>query len=151
MFRRFFGHRLPQMKPSKKYRQTGWGYGFFISQEGHILTNHHVISQADKIQVRLEDGKEFKAQIVGTDPKSDVALIKAYRADNLPVSPLGNSEDLDIGKWVMAIGNAFGLSHTPTVGVGSARGRTSVSRALPITRTSSRLMRLSIPAILVDH
>ena len=126
MFRRFFGHRFPQMKPSKKYRQTGWGTGFIISKEGHILTNHHVVGNADEIEVRLEDGREFEAEIVGTDPKSDVALIKAKGADNLPVIPLGNSEKLEIGEWVMAIGNPFGLSHTLTVGVVSAKGRTSV-------------------------
>lgn len=126
MFRRFFGHRFPQMKPSKKYRQTGWGTGFIISKEGHILTNHHVVGEADKIEVRLEDGRAFEAEIVGTDPKSDVALIRAKGADNLPVIPLGNSEDLEIGEWVMAIGNPFGLSHTLTVGVVSAKGRTSV-------------------------
>ena len=126
MFRRFFGHRFPQMKPSKKYRQTGWGTGFIISKEGHILTNHHVVGEADKIEVRLEDGRELEAEIVGTDPKSDVALIKAKGAENLPVIPLGNSEELEIGEWVMAIGNPFGLSHTLTVGVVSAKGRTSV-------------------------
>jgi serine protease Do len=126
MFRRFFGHRFPQMKPSKKYRQTGWGTGFIISKEGHILTNHHVVGKADKIEVRLEDGREFEAEIIGTDPKSDVALIKAKGAEDLPVLPLGNSEELEIGEWVMAIGNPFGLSHTLTVGVVSAKGRTSV-------------------------
>ena len=126
MFRRFFGHRFPKMNPSKKYRQTGWGSGFIISKEGHILTNHHVVGEADKIEVRLKDGRAFEAEIVGTDPKSDVALIKAKGADNLPVLPLGNSEDLEIGEWVMAIGNPFGLSHTLTVGVVSAKGRTSI-------------------------
>lgn len=126
MFRRFFGHRFPQMKPSKKYRQTGWGSGFIISEEGHILTNHHVVGEADKIEVRLKDGREFEAEIVGTDPKSDIALIKAKGADNLPVLPLGDSGKLEIGEWVMAVGNPFGLSHTLTVGVVSAKGRTSV-------------------------
>ncbi len=76
--------------------------------------------------MKLKDGREFEATIVGTDPKSDVALIKIKKAENLPVLPLGNSEALEIGEWVMAIGNPFGLSHTLTVGVVSAKGRTSV-------------------------
>ena len=126
VFRRFFGHRFPQMKPSKKYHQTGWGSGFIISDDGYILTNHHVVGEADKIVVRLKDGREFEAEIVGTDPKSDVALIKAKGVDNLPALPLGDSETLEIGEWVMAIGNPFGLSHTLTVGVVSAKGRTSM-------------------------
>ena len=126
VFRRFFGHRFPQMKPSKKYHQTGWGSGFIISDDGYILTNHHVVGEADKIVVRLKDGREFEAEIVGTDPKSDVALIKAKGVDDLPALPLGDSESLEIGEWVMAIGNPFGLSSTLTVGVVSAKGRTSV-------------------------
>ena len=126
VFRRFFGHRFPQMKPSKKYHQTGWGSGFIISDDGYILTNHHVVGEADKILVRLKDGREFEAEIVGTDPKSDVALIKAKGVDNLPALPLGDSESLEIGEWMMAIGNPFGLSHTLTVGVVSAKGRISV-------------------------
>lgn len=126
MFRRFFGHRFPQMKPSKKYKRSGWGSGFIISKQGHILTNHHVVGEADKIDVRLKDGREFEAQVIGTDPKSDVALIKIKDDKNLPVLPLGDSESLEIGEWVMAIGNPFGLSHTLTVGVVSAKGRTSV-------------------------
>ena len=75
MFRRFISHRFPQMKPSKKYRQTGWRSGFIISEEGPILTNHHVVGEADKIEVRLMDGRTFEAEIIGTDPKSDVAFL----------------------------------------------------------------------------
>lgn len=76
--------------------------------------------------MKLKDGREFEATIVGTDPKSDVALIKIKKVENLPVLPLGNSEALEIGEWVMAIGNPFGLSHTLTVGVVGAKSRTSV-------------------------
>jgi serine protease Do len=126
MFRRFFGQRFPQMGPQEKYKQTGWGSGFIISKEGHILTNHHVVGEADKIQVTLKDGREFEAKVIGTDPKSDVALIQIKGAENLPVLPMGDSETLEIGEWVMAVGNPFGLSHTLTVGVVSAKGRTSV-------------------------
>jgi serine protease Do len=126
MFRRFFGHRFPQMRPLEKYKQTGWGSGFIISKEGHILTNHHVVGEADKIEVTLKDGREFEAKVIGSDPKSDVALIQIKGARDLPVLPLGDSESLEIGEWVMAVGNPFGLSHTLTVGVVSAKGRTSV-------------------------
>jgi len=126
MFRRFFGHRFPQMRPSEKYKQTGWGSGFIVSKEGYILTNHHVVGEADKIEVTLKDGREFEAKVIGSDPKSDVALIQIKGAKDLPVLPLGDSESLEIGEWVMAVGNPFGLSHTLTVGVVSAKGRTSV-------------------------
>ncbi|MGD9877995.1 DegQ family serine endoprotease [Desulfococcus sp.] len=126
MFRRFFGQRFPQMRPQEKYKQTGWGSGFIISKEGYILTNHHVVGEADKIQVTLKDGREFEAKVIGTDPKSDVALIQIKGAKDLPVLPMGDSETLEIGEWVMAVGNPFGLSHTLTVGVVSAKGRTSV-------------------------
>lgn len=126
IFRRFFGHRFPHMRPSEKYKQTGWGSGFIISKEGHILTNHHVVGEADKIEVTLKDGREFEAKVIGSDPKSDVALIQIKGANDLPVLPMGDSETLEIGEWVMAVGNPFGLSHTLTVGVVSAKGRTSI-------------------------
>jgi serine protease Do len=125
-FRRFFGHRYPQMRPSEKYKQTGLGSGFIISEDGYILTNHHVVGEADKITVTLKDGREFEAKLIGSDPKSDVALIQIKKANDLPSLPLGDSESLEIGEWVMAVGNPFGLSHTLTVGVVSAKGRSSV-------------------------
>ena len=125
-FERFFGQRYPHMKRPRKYKQMGQGSGFIISEQGYILTNHHVVGNADKIVVRLKDEREFDAKVVGTDPKSDVAIIKIKGKNNLPVLPLGNSDDLEVGEWVMAVGNPFGLSHTMTVGVVSAKGRTSV-------------------------
>jgi serine protease Do len=124
-FRRFFGHRFPNRGP-RKYRQMGLGSGFIISKDGYILTNNHVVGDADKITVRLNDRREFKAKTIGTDPNSDVALIKIDGAEDLPVLPLGDSDALEVGEWVMAIGNPFGLSHTLTVGVVSAKGRNSV-------------------------
>ena len=87
-----------------------------------ILTNNHVVANADKITVRLSDNREFKAEVVGTDPQSDVALIK-IDAKDLPVLPLGNSDALEVGEWVIAIGNPFELNQTVTVGVVSAKGR----------------------------
>jgi serine protease Do len=105
------------------------GSGFIISKEGHILTNHHVVGEADKIEVTLKDGREFEAKVIGSDAKSDVALIQIEGARDLPVLPMGDSESLEIGEWVMAVGNPFGLSNTLTVGVVSAKGRTSVGIA----------------------
>jgi serine protease Do len=124
-FRRFFGPRLPERGQPRKYRQTGQGSGFIVSKDGYILTNHHVVGDADRITVTLSDGREFTAKTVGTDPKSDVAVIK-IEADNLPILPLGDSDALEVGEWVMAVGNPFGLSHTITVGVVSAKGRSTV-------------------------
>ena len=125
-FERFFGHRYPQQQRPREYKQKGWGSGFIFSDEGYVLTNHHVVGDADKIVVRLSDGREFGAKIVGSDPSSDVAIIKIEKGEDLPVLPLGDSDALEVGEWVMAIGNPFGLSHTLTVGVVSAKGRTSV-------------------------
>lgn len=106
--------------------QRGWGSGFIFSDEGYILTNHHVVGDADKINVQLSDGREYDAKIVGSDPRSDVAIIKIEEAKDLPVLPLGDSDSLEVGEWVMAVGNPFDLSHTLTVGIVSAKGRTSV-------------------------
>lgn len=126
-FERFFRHRAPQRQrqPEREYRQQGQGSGFIISRDGYILTNNHVVGDADTITVRLNDGREFKAELVGTDPQTDVAVIKV-KADGLPVLPLGSSKGLEVGEWVMAIGNPFGLAQTVTVGVVSAKGRSGV-------------------------
>ncbi len=125
-FKRFFGQRYPHMRKPRQHKQMGSGSGFIISQGGYILTNNHVVGDADKITVILSDGKEYQAEKVGTDPRSDVALIKVKGADKMPVLPMGDSDQLEVGELVMAIGNPFGLSHTMTVGVVSAKGRTGV-------------------------
>ena len=120
---RFFGER-PNQRPKR-----GMGSGFVIDKEGHILTNYHVIEEAGEIVVILDDNgteKEYTATLVGSDPKTDIALIKINReSDNkdFPFLRLGSSENLEVGEWVVAIGNPFGLSHTVTVGVVSALGR----------------------------
>ena len=121
---RFFSER-PNQRPKR-----GMGSGFVIDKEGHILTNYHVIEGAGEIVVILDDNgteKEYTATLVGSDPKTDIALIKINResGDNkdFPFLRLGSSENLEVGEWVVAIGNPFGLSHTVTVGVVSALGR----------------------------
>ncbi len=121
MFERFFGDRIP-----RESRQTSLGSGFIIDKEGFILTNNHVVEQTDEIKVMLANGTEYDAEIVGRDPKTDLALIRIEAEEDLKPLPLGDSEELEVGDWVLAIGNPFGLDHTLTVGVVSAKGRTSV-------------------------
>jgi serine protease Do len=119
-FRQFFGEewrRFTQVIPMK-----GKGSGFIVSKEGHVLTNNHVVEGADKITVTLSDGRQFDAKIVGRDPTFDLAVIKITASD-LPVLPLGDSDAIQVGEWVVAIGNPFGLEHTVTVGVISAKNR----------------------------
>jgi serine protease Do len=115
-FERFFGETPPQGRQSL-------GSGFILNPQGLIITNNHVIEEADKIRVILRDEREFEAQVIGRDPKTDLALLKVQTSVDLPTVPLGNSDMLRIGEWVMAIGNPFGLSHTVTVGIVSAKGR----------------------------
>ncbi len=112
-------------REQQMFRQTGQGSGFLISKDGFILTNTHVVGDADKITVRLADGREFKAKRIGADSKTEVALIK-IDADNLPFLAIGKPENLAIGEWVVAIGNPFGLKETLTVGVVSAKGRSNI-------------------------
>jgi serine protease Do len=137
-FRRFFGDRLPDSPrhnaPGKKQPQgkqrsvVGQGSGFVFSasnKKTYILTNNHVVEGNDKISVKFLDGREFEAKIKGTDPKSDIAVIE-IEASGLPAVKIGDYSQLEVGEWVVAIGNPFGLSHTLTVGVVSAKGRTSL-------------------------
>ncbi|EDM25845.1 Peptidase S1C, Do [Lentisphaera araneosa HTCC2155] len=127
--RRFFGQAPERNKeeeePRKRREEVGQGSGFIISEDGYVLTNNHVIGEADHIKVSLADGRELEAKVIGKDPKSDVAVVKVDAKD-LPTLALGDSSKLEIGEWVMAIGNPFGLSHTVTAGIVSAKGRNSV-------------------------
>jgi serine protease Do len=130
--RHFFGKRMPQSPGKRGSRPrapqeeaSGQGSGFIISKDGYILTNNHVVGGADKIEVKLNDGRSFEAKLIGADAKSDVAIIKVD-GDNLPTLELGDSESLEIGEWVIAVGNPFGLSATLTVGVVSAKGRANM-------------------------
>ena len=109
--------------PQKDQVQRSLGSGFIVDKEGYIITNNHVIEGASEIRVRLSTEKEFEAEVVGRDPKTDLALIKIKSWSDLPVLELGDSDKLEIGEWVMAIGNPFGLSQTVTVGIVSAKGR----------------------------
>lgn len=117
-FKKFFGGQMP-----REFKQRSLGSGFIIDPDGYILTNNHVVAKADKIVVKLESGKECKAKIIGTDPKTDVALIKIKVDKPLKAVTLGDSDRIKVGDWVIAIGNPFGLSHTVTAGIISAKGR----------------------------
>jgi serine protease Do len=132
LMRRFFGmpgqENPQQSQQAPQQRIIGQGSGFIISKDGYILTNNHVVGDADKVTVKLLDGREFNAKTVGTDPHSDVAVIKIDAVD-LPVLEMGDSDKIEVGEWVVAIGNPFGLSHTLTVGVVSAKGRSSIGIA----------------------
>jgi len=107
-------------RPSK-----GWGSGFIVDKEGHILTNNHVVAGADKITVTLDDKREFEAKVIGTDPETDIAVIKVEQ-DNLPVAKLGDSDKVQAGEIVMAVGSPFELTRSVTTGVVSATGRSNV-------------------------
>jgi Do/DeqQ family serine protease len=119
LFREFFGDRLPQPRP-----QSGLGSGVIVSPDGYILTNHHVIEGADKIRVELADRRTFDAKLVGSDPPSDLAVLK-IDAGNLPVLPLGDSDKVRVGDVVLAVGNPLGIGQTVTSGIVSAKGRST--------------------------
>ncbi len=122
-FEFFFGPGFPHPDMRKQQRRTGAGSGFFISSDGLIVTNNHVVENAEKIKVRLADNTELPAKVVGRDPATDVALIKVEgKAPFTPLS-LGDSDGVRVGEWVMAVGNPLAMEHTVTVGVVSAKGR----------------------------
>ncbi len=117
-FRQFFG----SPGGTTRYRQQGLGSGFIVDPNGFIVTNRHVIKGADEIQVTLEGNKKYKARVIYADPKTDVAIIK-IDGNNFPVAKLGDSQTLEVGDWVLAIGNPLGLTQTVTAGIVSAKGR----------------------------
>ncbi len=131
LLRRFFGDDFPGLArpaPKKPRRAIGQGSGFVFSTRGdsaYILTNSHVVEDAERIRVKLHDGREYDAALQGTDPRSDVAVLKV-EARGLTALKWGDSANLEVGEWVVAMGNPFGLSHTLTTGVVSAKGRTSL-------------------------
>jgi serine protease Do len=123
LLRRFFPGQIPnQPGVPQEFKNRSLGSGFIISADGHILTNAHVVDGADEVLVKLTDKREFKAKVLGTDKRTDVALIK-IEASNLPVAKLGDSARLKVGEWVVAIGSPFGFENTVTAGIVSAKGR----------------------------
>lgn len=124
-FRRFFD--IPEQNPGngQKFKQQAVGSGVIVSDKGYILTNNHVVEGADEITVTLSDKREFKAEVIGKDPKTDIAVLK-IKGDKLPVVKMGNSDQLKVGDWAIAIGSPFGLSKSVTVGIISAKGRSNV-------------------------
>ncbi len=130
-FDQFFGRRFRQQRPQQQQQRQRkilmpvQGSGFIVSEEGYILTNNHVVENAEDITVTLLDGREFQAKLVGTDASTEVAVIK-IDAENLHPLQLADSDELEVGEWVVAIGNPFGLSHTVTAGIISAKGRNNI-------------------------
>ncbi|HIB54384.1 MAG TPA: DegQ family serine endoprotease [Nitrospirales bacterium] len=124
-FRRFFGDEFGRQFQPPERRQQGIGSGVIVSSNGYILTNNHVIDQADEIRVVFGDKREFQGTLIGTDPKTDLAIIKIDATD-LPSLPWGDSDQLQVGEMVLAVGNPFGLNQTVTMGIISAVGRANV-------------------------
>ena len=123
LLRRFFPGQIPNHPGvPQEFKNRSLGSGFIISADGHILTNAHVVDGADEVLVKLTDKREFKARVLGTDKRTDVALIK-IEASNLQVVKLGDSVKLKVGEWVVAIGSPFGFENTVTAGIVSAKGR----------------------------
>ncbi|VAX09930.1 HtrA protease/chaperone protein [hydrothermal vent metagenome] len=128
LFRHFFGvppgrpHGRPPSGSPHGFEGRSLGSGFIISDDGYLMTNHHVVTGADEITVRLSDHREFKAEVVGSDERSDIALLK-IDADNLPVVAVSRNRELKVGEWVLAIGSPFGFDHSVTQGIVSAKGR----------------------------
>jgi serine protease Do len=117
-FERFFGER-----PDRDFTERSLGSGFLVAPEGFIVTNNHVVEGADRIRVQLDGGAEYDAEIAGRDPGTDLALVRIRPDGDLPFLELGNSDALRVGQWVLAIGNPYGLEHTVTAGIVSAKGR----------------------------
>ena len=123
LLRRFFGDQLPNFQPPRESQPlVGQGSGFIISKDGYILTNNHVVGEADKLEVTLHDGRTLTAKLVGTDDRTDVAIVK-IDANDLPVLAMGDSDKMEVGEWVLAVGSPFGLAGTVTSGIVSAKGR----------------------------
>jgi serine protease Do len=128
LFRRFFGDQHRQHEAPRERKSTSLGSGVIVSADGFILTNNHVIKNADKIKVLLSDKRELPGTVIGTDPKTDLAVIK-IEADSLSYLPMGNSDSLKVGELVLAVGNPYGLNQTITMGIVSAVGRANVGIA----------------------
>ena len=130
-FRRFFGENFPQQLPPE--RLQGLGSGFIVDSSGEILTNAHVVAQADKVTVTLKDGRVLEGQVQGVDEVTDLAAIKV-NGKNLPVAPLGDSSSVQVGDWAIAVGNPLGLDNTVTLGIVSTLKRSSAQVGIPDKR-----------------
>ncbi|NCC09814.1 MAG: Do family serine endopeptidase [Bacteroidia bacterium] len=119
----FFGDGRGQQRQVQSQPRVGFGSGVIISKDGYIVTNNHVIDGADEISVKLNDNREFKGRVIGADPGTDLALVK-IESDDLPTIPIGDSDALKVGEWVLAVGNPFNLTSTVTAGIVSAKART---------------------------
>jgi Do/DeqQ family serine protease len=122
-FRRFFGDGFPQQMPSEQLR--GLGSGFIIDKSGLVLTNAHVVDKADKVTVRLKDGRTFEGKVQGIDEVTDLAVVKINAGNDLPVAPLGSSTNVQVGDWAIAVGNPLGFDNTVTLGIVSTLKRSS--------------------------
>lgn len=131
-FRRFFGDNLPQESPQERLR--GLGSGVIIDRSGEILTNAHVVNQADKVTVLLKDGRTFEGKVQGADEVTDLAVVKISAGGDLPVASLGNSSGVQVGDWAIAVGNPLGLDNTVTLGIISTLKRTSADVGIPDKR-----------------
>ncbi|MEA5533183.1 HhoA/HhoB/HtrA family serine endopeptidase [Crocosphaera sp. XPORK-15E] len=129
-FRRFFGNEMPI---PKEHLERGTGSGFIVSSDGQLLTNAHVVDGTKEVKVTLKDGQVYRGQVLGTDPMTDVAVVK-IDATNLPTVEIGNGQQLQPGEWAIAIGNPLGLDNTVTVGIISALGRSSSEVGVPDKR-----------------
>ncbi|TVQ16504.1 MAG: PDZ domain-containing protein [Leptolyngbya sp. DLM2.Bin15] len=131
-FRQFFGNNFPSQMP-REYRQQGQGSGFIVDASGIVLTNAHVVSGADSVTVILKDGRTLQGEVRGVDEPSDLAVVKIEGSD-LPVAPLGNSSDVEVGDWAIAVGNPLGLDNTVTLGIISTLNRSSAQVGIPDKR-----------------
>jgi Do/DeqQ family serine protease len=122
-FRRFFGDNMPQQSPTEQLR--GLGSGFILDKSGIILTNAHVVDKADKVTVRLKDGRTFQGQVKGIDEVTDLAVVKINAGKDLPVAVLGSSKNVQVGDWAIAVGNPLGFDNTVTLGIVSTLKRSS--------------------------
>lgn len=124
----FFGDGRGRQRQIQTQPRVGFGSGVIISKDGYIVTNNHVVEGADEITVKLNDDRELKGRIIGTDPSTDLALIK-IEGDDFPTIPVGDSDQLKVGEWVLAVGNPFNLNSTVTAGIVSAKARSIGSSA----------------------
>jgi serine protease Do len=157
-FEDMFGQMLRRRGQGQQQKQSApqaSGSGVIISPDGYIVTNNHVVAKAEKIQVTMNDHRILEAKVIGRDPNTDLALIKVS-ATNLPIVKLGNSDDVRVGEWVLAVGNPFNLTSTVTAGIVSAKGRGigiigQEMTMTAVTRSSHRAMRRASQVAVLNH